>query len=90
MIFIYLFLKIDNCSKFYFQPLSEMDRVQEIHEMINNPIDIENCKFSHNMTLDPGIILSAPFENKYHRARVIKTIPQTRQHKKVKVHASFV
>ncbi|KNC34771.1 hypothetical protein FF38_01968 [Lucilia cuprina] len=76
---------IENCSKFYFQPLSEMERMQEIQEMLNNPIDIENCKFPQNTTLATGMILSAPFENKYHRARVIKTIEVTRQHKQVKV-----
>lgn len=63
-----------------------MERLQEINEMINNPVDIEKCKFPHNKTLAPGTILSAPFENRYHRARVITSIPQTRQHKKVKVH----
>ncbi|KAM7364026.1 putative ATP-dependent RNA helicase spindle-E isoform 2-T2 [Cochliomyia hominivorax] len=76
---------IENCSKFFFQPLSEMERMQEIQDMLNNPEDIENCKFPSNTTLAAGMILSAPFENKYHRARVIKTIEQTRHHKQIKV-----
>lgn len=63
-----------------------MERMQEIQEMLNNPIDIENCKFPYNATLATGMILSAPFENKYHRARVIKIIEQSRQHKQVKVY----
>lgn len=59
--------------------------MQEIQEILNNPAEIGNCKFPLKTTLTIGMILSAPFENKYHRARVIKIIDQTRQHKLVKV-----
>lgn len=62
-----------------------MERVQEIQELLNNPIDIANCKFPHHGAIARGMTLSAPFDNIYHRAKVIKTIQQTRQHLQAKV-----
>ncbi|XP_073816762.1 probable ATP-dependent RNA helicase spindle-E isoform X2 [Musca autumnalis] len=76
---------IETCSKFYFQPLSEAERINEIQEMLDEANKHENCRFPHPGAVAKGIILAAPFDGKYHRAKVIKVINQTRHHAEFKV-----
>ncbi|XP_067635728.1 probable ATP-dependent RNA helicase spindle-E [Eurosta solidaginis] len=76
---------IENCSKFYFQPLSEMERLREIHALLNNPEDLERGRFKSPAAISRGMMVSAPFENKYHRARILKVLTAARQHCQFKV-----
>ncbi|XP_075145158.1 putative ATP-dependent RNA helicase spindle-E [Haematobia irritans] len=63
---------IETCSKFYFQPLSEMVRINEIQEILQDANQHEGLKFPHPRAIAKGMILAAPFDGKYHRAKVIK------------------
>lgn len=46
--------------------------------MLNNPFDIEGCKFPHHSAVAKGMILAAPFEDKYHRGKVVYIINRSR------------
>ncbi|XP_061390701.1 probable ATP-dependent RNA helicase spindle-E [Musca vetustissima] len=80
-----LITHIETCSKFYFQPLSETERINEIQDMLDEANKHENCRFPHPGAVAKGMILAAPFEGKYHRAKVLKVIIQNRHQVEVKV-----
>uniref|UniRef100_A0A1I8QEN2 Probable ATP-dependent RNA helicase spindle-E n=1 Tax=Stomoxys calcitrans TaxID=35570 RepID=A0A1I8QEN2_STOCA len=76
---------IETCSKFYFQPLSEMVRINEIQEMLQDANEYEDLKFPHAEAIANGMIVAAPFDGKYHRAKVIKIINQSKRNVQCKV-----
>ncbi|XP_054743401.1 probable ATP-dependent RNA helicase spindle-E [Anastrepha obliqua] len=76
---------IESCRKFYFQPLSEMERLREINALLNNPEDLECGRFRNPAAISKGMMVAAPFENKYHRATVLKVLTAARQHCQFKV-----
>ncbi|KAI9577311.1 hypothetical protein GQX74_013020 [Glossina fuscipes] len=77
---------IETCSKFYFQPISEMPRLREIDELLNDPNELQKCRFSNAAEIKNGMFLSAHFEEKFHRAKVLNVIHVSRQHTQFKVH----
>ncbi|XP_011209559.2 probable ATP-dependent RNA helicase spindle-E [Bactrocera dorsalis] len=76
---------IESCSKFYFQPLTEMERLREIHALLNSPENLQSGRFQSPAAIAKGMMVAAPFENKYHRARIVKVLTAARQHCQFKV-----
>uniref|UniRef100_A0A1A9W595 Probable ATP-dependent RNA helicase spindle-E n=1 Tax=Glossina brevipalpis TaxID=37001 RepID=A0A1A9W595_9MUSC len=77
---------IETCSKFYFQPISETQRLSEIHDLLNDPKELQNCRFLNAAEIRNGMFLSARFEEKFHRAQVLNVIHISRQHVQFKVY----
>uniref|UniRef100_A0A1A9UTM0 Probable ATP-dependent RNA helicase spindle-E n=1 Tax=Glossina austeni TaxID=7395 RepID=A0A1A9UTM0_GLOAU len=67
-----LIAHIEHCSKFFFLPLGEFEYVREMHDTINRPEEIENGRFRSPADISKGMILVAPLNEKYRRAKVIK------------------
>lgn len=66
--------------------MSEVERINEIQEMLQDANEYENCKFPHPGAVAKGMLLAAPFEDKYHRAKVIKIINPSRRNMQCKVN----
>uniref|UniRef100_A0A1A9WJJ3 Probable ATP-dependent RNA helicase spindle-E n=1 Tax=Glossina brevipalpis TaxID=37001 RepID=A0A1A9WJJ3_9MUSC len=64
-----LITHIEHCSKFFFLPLSESEYLREMHDNLNGP---ENCQFKGPGEISKDMILLAPLNDKYRRAKVIK------------------
>uniref|UniRef100_A0A1A9UDK7 Probable ATP-dependent RNA helicase spindle-E n=1 Tax=Glossina austeni TaxID=7395 RepID=A0A1A9UDK7_GLOAU len=77
---------IETCGKFYFQPISEMPRLRDIDELLNDPNELQKCRFSNAAEIRNGMFLSAHFEDKFHRAQVLNVIHVSRQHVQFKVY----
>ncbi|KAI9579934.1 hypothetical protein GQX74_000722 [Glossina fuscipes] len=67
-----LIAHVEHCSKFFFLPLSEFEYVREMHDTINRSDGIENGRFRSPAEISKGMILVAPLNEKYRRAKVIK------------------
>ncbi|XP_075146643.1 tudor domain containing 9 protein spindle E [Haematobia irritans] len=63
---------IDHCSKFFFLPLPEKDRLNEILEAINDSKELDAARFPTPAAVSKGMILCAPFNDRYHRAKILK------------------
>uniref|UniRef100_A0A1I8NW04 Probable ATP-dependent RNA helicase spindle-E n=1 Tax=Stomoxys calcitrans TaxID=35570 RepID=A0A1I8NW04_STOCA len=63
---------IDHCSKFFFLPIEEKDRLNEILEAINTTKELEEARFATPAAISKGMILCAPLNDRYHRAKVLK------------------
>lgn len=72
------FFKIEHCSKFFFLPTAEIERLRDIHEALNDPKELKKGKFDSPASISKGMILSAPLDDKYRRAKVLKVISNAR------------
>ncbi|XP_055923260.1 probable ATP-dependent RNA helicase spindle-E [Eupeodes corollae] len=75
---------IEHCGKFYFQPLTEMERLKEITALLNCP-EADERKFRNASAVSKGMLLAAPFQNQYYRAKVVQVIHSSRQHLEFRV-----
>lgn len=62
-----------------------MERLREIHALLNNPENLQSDHFKSPAAISKGMMVAAPFENKYHRARIVKVLTAARQHCQFKV-----
>lgn len=62
-----------------------MPRLGEIDELLNDPNELQKCRFSNAAEIKNGMFLSARFEEKFHRAQVLNVIHVSRQHVQFKV-----
>ncbi|KAI8129774.1 putative ATP-dependent RNA helicase spindle-E [Lucilia cuprina] len=61
---------IENCSKFFFLPASESERLRDIHDALNDPRELKAGVFDSPAAVSKGMLLSAPLDDKYRRAKL--------------------
>ncbi|KAM7362904.1 tudor domain containing 9 protein spindle E [Cochliomyia hominivorax] len=69
---------IEHCSKFFFLPISETERLRDIHDALNDPKELDAGQFDSPAAVSKGMILSAPLHEKYRRAKILKVISNGR------------
>ncbi|KAL9890727.1 putative ATP-dependent RNA helicase spindle-E [Glossina fuscipes fuscipes] len=62
---------IENCSKFFFLPMSEFECLREIDEILNRSKERNLCSFDNIDKIYNGMIVSAPLNGRYCRAKVL-------------------
>uniref|UniRef100_A0A1B0AZQ3 Probable ATP-dependent RNA helicase spindle-E n=1 Tax=Glossina palpalis gambiensis TaxID=67801 RepID=A0A1B0AZQ3_9MUSC len=62
---------IENCSKFFFLPMSEFECLREIDEILNGSKERNLCSFDNIDKIYNGMIVSAPLNGRYCRAKVL-------------------
>ncbi|KAI9579641.1 hypothetical protein GQX74_000429 [Glossina fuscipes] len=62
---------IENCSKFFFLPMSEFECLREIDEILNRSKERNLCSFDNIDKIYNGLIVSAPLNGRYCRAKVL-------------------
>lgn len=67
-----------------------MERLREIQALLNNPESILRGRFKSPAAISKGMMVAAPFENKYHRARIVKVLTAARQHCQFKVFIAYI
>lgn len=55
-------------------PVTEKDRLNEIVDYINNAQELDASRFPSPAAISKGMILCAPLNERYHRAKVLKVI----------------
>uniref|UniRef100_A0A1A9WQS0 Uncharacterized protein n=1 Tax=Glossina brevipalpis TaxID=37001 RepID=A0A1A9WQS0_9MUSC len=64
--------EIEHCRKFFFLPLGESEYLREMHDNLKNPGKTENGQFKDLGEISKEMVLLAPLNDKYRRAKVIK------------------
>lgn len=59
-------------------PTSETERLRDIHDALNDPKELKAGKIDSPASVSKGMILSAPLDDKYRRAKVLKVISRAR------------
>ncbi|XP_037954577.1 probable ATP-dependent RNA helicase spindle-E [Teleopsis dalmanni] len=77
---------VESCTKFFFQPLSEMERLREIRLILNDSDESKTIRrYEYPSNISIGMHLSAPFDGENQRAKVLSAICSTRRHVQFKV-----
>lgn len=59
-------------------PTAEIERLRDIHDALNDPKELKKGQFDSPASVSKGMILSAPLDDKYRRAKVLKVISNAR------------
>lgn len=70
--------QIEHCSKFFFLPISEIERLRDIHDALNADDELSGPGFESPAAISKGMILAAPLDDKYRRAKVLKVMANVR------------
>uniref|UniRef100_A0A1A9UIK5 Probable ATP-dependent RNA helicase spindle-E n=1 Tax=Glossina austeni TaxID=7395 RepID=A0A1A9UIK5_GLOAU len=67
-----LITHIENCSKFFFLPKGEFECLREIDRVLNKPKERNLHSFDNIEKIYNGMIVSAPLNGRYYRAKVLR------------------
>lgn len=59
-------------------PTSEIERLRDIHDALNASQELKLSGFESPAAISKGMILAAPLDDKYRRAKVLKVIANVR------------
>ncbi|XP_005191065.1 probable ATP-dependent RNA helicase spindle-E [Musca domestica] len=63
---------IENCGKFFFLPITEKNRFNEMLDILNDEKSLDTARFKSPAEVAKGMILCAPLNDRYQRAMVLK------------------